>query len=189
MSHRLLLPLCAALLSGMAFAQDVRLYRQSEAVDPQEVARILDTRPAAGIKMRSLRVLDDKPSAQVMKAEQARSGPEALALPVQFAFGSASIASSARAQLDALAEGIRLLPEGQKVVIEGHTDATGSEHYNDVLSARRAESVRQYLVTAHRIEPDRLKALGRGEHATLPGRDPSAAVNRRVQFRGEQAGE
>jgi hypothetical protein len=57
-------PLVLALLVGSAVAQDVRLYRADEAVDPQDVARILDTsrHPAPAGKMRSLRLLDDAAS-------------------------------------------------------------------------------------------------------------------------------
>jgi OmpA-OmpF porin, OOP family len=103
---------------------------------------------------------------------------------VQFAFDSADLLPNARPQLDALAEGIRLLPPTASVRIEGHTDAAGSDAYNDHLSRRRAESVKRYLV-AHGIDPSRLRAVGLGEQATLPGRDPQAPENRRVQFRGE----
>jgi outer membrane protein OmpA-like peptidoglycan-associated protein len=109
----------------------------------------------------------------------------ALALPVQFAFDSAQILPAARSQLDALAEGIRMLPAIQAVVIEGHTDAIGAEAYNDQLSQRRAQAVKRYLVASHGIDAARLRAVGMGEHAPLQGRDPAASENRRVQFRGE----
>jgi outer membrane protein OmpA-like peptidoglycan-associated protein len=104
---------------------------------------------------------------------------------VQFAFDSAEIAPAAKGQLDAIAAGIRMLPTTQKVVIEGHTDALGTEHYNEGLSQRRAQSVRQYLVAVHGIDAARLQAVGLGESAPLPGRSPNAAENRRVQFHGE----
>ena len=106
-------------------------------------------------------------------------------LPVQFAFDSAEILPSARSQLDALAEGIRMLPAVQAVVIEGHTDAIGSDAYNETLSLRRAYAVKSYLVASHRIDPTRLHAVGLGKFQPLPGRDPQAPENRRVQFRGE----
>jgi outer membrane protein OmpA-like peptidoglycan-associated protein len=109
----------------------------------------------------------------------------ALSLPVQFNFDSAEILPSARPQLDALAEGIRRLAEDKRVVIEGHTDAAGSDTYNEQLSLRRAQSVKRYLVAVHHIDPMRLQALGLGEYSPLPGLDPLAAKNRRVQFRGQ----
>jgi outer membrane protein OmpA-like peptidoglycan-associated protein len=189
-----LLPIAALMLSAVAslvaHAGEVKVFRNSDSVDPTEVARILDR--SAPIKMRSLRLLDDAPAgaaaatsaaAAVAASEAAR--PSALSLPVQFAFDSAEILPQAKAQLDAIAAGIRMLPATQKVVIEGHTDAIGTEEYNELLSQRRALSVRRYLVAMHGIEAARLQAVGLGEHNPLPGRDPLASENRRVQFRGE----
>lgn len=185
--HTHLACLLLALAAGSALAQDVRLYGAGEAVDPRDVARILDqSRP---MKMRSIRLLDDTPAAQAAQAgptsDPARIRSVALALPVQFQFDSAEIQPSARPQLDALAEGIRMLPAIQAVVIEGHTDSVGGEAYNDQLSQRRALAVKRYLVASHGIDASRLRAVGMGEHAPLQGRDPNASENRRVQFRGE----
>lgn len=189
-----LLPVAALMLSAaaslVAHAGEVKVFRNAETVDPTEVARILDR--SAPIKMRSLRLLDDSPAgavaatsaaAAVVASEAGRTS--ALSLPVPFAFDSADILPSARPQLDAIAAGIRMLPANQKVVIEGHTDAVGSEQYNEELSQRRAQSVRRYLVAAHGIEGSRLQAVGLGEHNPLPGRNPLAGENRRVQFRGQ----
>ena len=155
MKPRLLTTICTlALAIGTAFAaDDVKLYRQGETVNPDDVAAILSTQPAARIKFRSLRLLDDGvPEAKVASAQAAAAAgkPKSLALPVQFAFDSHDILPAARAQLDALAEGIRLLPDDALVAIEGHTDALGSEEYNARLSMRRALSVKRYLASAKR---------------------------------------
>jgi|APDOM4702015023_1054809.scaffolds.fasta_scaffold37453_3 outer membrane protein OmpA-like peptidoglycan-associated protein len=182
--------LLAALVSG-AWAGDVKVFGTGDRVDPAEVARILDR--SAPIKMRSIKLLDDGAAsngvagaaavAAVAAAELSKAS--ALSLPVQFAFDSADILPAARPQLEAIAKGIRMLPAAQSVVIEGHTDAIGSDSYNEQLSQRRALAVRRYLVATHGIDASRLRAVGLGDHATLPGLDPNAAENRRVQFRGE----
>jgi outer membrane protein OmpA-like peptidoglycan-associated protein len=112
------------------------------------------------------------------------AAPTALALGVQFGFDSAEILPSARAQLDALAEGIKLLGPDQRVLIEGHTDATGSDDYNLSLSQRRAASVKQYLISVHGIDGARLEAVGLGKTRPLYVADPFAPENRRVQFQG-----
>lgn len=171
--------LLLALCTLATWAQEVRQYRAGDAVDPQDVADILA--PAPAVKMRSLRLLDGAAA----PTEPARSRPKALSLPLKFSFDSAQILDSARPQLDALAQGIRLLPEKQAVVIEGHTDAAGGERYNEDLSQRRARAVQQYLVSVHGIDAQRLRVEAKGEHAPLPGLDPYAPGNRRVQFRGE----
>ena len=113
-----------------------------------------------------------------------KADASALSLPVRFAFDSADILPAARAQLDALAEGIKLLAPGSIVTIEGHTDAVGSEAYNLELSRVRARAVRDYLVQHHGIDAARLKTVGYGKSRPIEGTDPHAAINRRVQFRG-----
>ena len=199
MPHRpqILATLVLALAGAAAMAADVRVYGAHEAVDPREVAQILEQRPATPMKMRSIRLLDEPPAQAAYKEgggaatgtaavdDGDRVRAAALSLPVQFAFDSADILPSARAQLDALAQGIRMLPALKTVVIEGHTDAVGSEAYNDQLSQRRAYAVKRYLVAEHRVDPSRLRAIGLGKHEPLAGKDPLAAENRRVQFRGE----
>ena len=184
------LMMVSAAASLVAHAGEVKVFRNSETVDPSEVAQILDR--TSTIKMRSLRLLDDSPagavaatSAAAAMAASEAARPSALSLPVPFAFDSAEILPTAKAQLDAIAAGIRMLPANQNVVIEGHTDAAGTEQYNESLSRRRALSVRRYLVATHGIDASRLQAVGLGEHNPLPGTDPLAGENRRVQFRGE----
>jgi outer membrane protein OmpA-like peptidoglycan-associated protein len=196
--YPLLASLLLAFVAATASAQDVRQYRVGDAVDPREVAAILGRLPVAApaMKMRSIRLLDDGQPAQQLDAsslpdnaatEVVGPAPRAasLSLPVQFAFNSADILPAARQQLDALAEGIRLLPESKTVLVQGHTDAVGSDQYNEQLSQRRAQAVKRYLVVAQGFDPSRLRAVGMGEYQPLPGSDPFAAENRRVQFRGE----
>lgn len=208
MSHRrlILAALVLALFAGPSLAQDVRLYGAAETVNPGDVARILGASEAQPvIKMRSLHLLDGAPAGKPAAAERVAladdtaatrvaytaggtsmaKGPSALALPVQFGFDSAEILPTARRQLDALAEGIRMLPATKSVIIEGHTDAAGSAPYNEQLSQRRANSVKQYLVATHGISAARLRAIGLGQRGLLADLDPYAAENRRVQFRGE----
>lgn len=169
-----------------ANAQTTLHYKEGQRVDPRDVVRILDASPSA-MKTRSIRLLDqpsEPDSALPSTARATVATASALSLPVRFAFNSAQIVPSARPQLDALAEGIKLLPPGQPVVIEGHTDASGPDEYNRALSVRRAFVVKQYLVRVHGIEAARLRDTGFGKERPIGGIDPHAAENRRVQFRG-----
>lgn len=78
-----------------------------------------------------------------------------------FAFDSAVLASS-QPKLDEIATALKATPSVSNVVISGFTDRLGSDKYNQKLSERRANAVRDYLVSAG-ITADRLNAVGQGE--------------------------
>ncbi|MGX9415921.1 OmpA family protein [Vibrio sp. RC27] len=69
------------------------------------------------------------------------------------------------------------------LVIEGHTDSTGSDQTNQVLSEQRAESVRAYLVSQG-VTAGRAISRGYGERVALCSNDTAAgrACNRRVEI-------
>jgi OmpA-OmpF porin, OOP family len=68
-----------------------------------------------------------------------------------------------------------------KFLIVGHTDATGKREYNLTLSQRRADSIRDVLVTTFKISSKRLQAVGLGEEQLLDAAHPTAAINHAVQ--------
>ncbi|MGY3687308.1 OmpA family protein [Vibrio coralliilyticus] len=70
------------------------------------------------------------------------------------------------------------------LVIEGHTDSTGSDTTNQVLSERRAESVRSYLISQG-VASGRAIARGNGERFPLCTNNTSEgrACNRRVEIK------
>jgi OmpA-OmpF porin, OOP family len=72
-----------------------------------------------------------------------------------------------------------LLP--YKFLIVGHTAATGRRDYNLTLSQRRADAIRDILVTTFKISPKRLQAIGLGEEQLLDAAHPTAATNQRIQ--------
>jgi outer membrane protein OmpA-like peptidoglycan-associated protein len=72
-----------------------------------------------------------------------------------------------------------LLP--YKFLIVGHTAATGKREYNLTLSQRRADAVRDVLVTTFKISPKRLQAIGLGEEQLLDAAHPTATANQRIQ--------
>jgi OOP family OmpA-OmpF porin len=82
--------------------------------------------------------------------------------------------------LDVAAEQLLARP-GVKVVVEGHTDSTGSDAYNQGLSQRRADSVLNYLVRKG-VPAGRLTARGFGESNPVASNDTAEgrALNRRV---------
>ena len=117
--------------------------------------------------------------------------PEAPVVDVQkvtysadafFDFNKAVLKPEGRAKLDDLADKIQTL-NLETVVAVGHTDSIGSERYNQRLSVRRAEAVKNYLVSKG-VPADRIYTEGRGEtqpvatNKTAEGR----AQNRRVEI-------
>ncbi len=71
--------------------------------------------------------------------------------------------------------------KGATFLIAGHTDAKGSDSYNQALSERRAEAVKGFLVDQFKLPPDHLLAIGHGKEQPKDKADPFAAANRRVQ--------
>ena len=69
------------------------------------------------------------------------------------------------------------------VVIEGHTDNRGSDAYNQALSERRANAVRDELVNEHDIASDRVSTVGYGESRPIDSNntDTGRANNRRIE--------
>ena len=113
--------------------------------------------------------------------------PAVVNLWVNFAFDSADLTTDARITLDELAKALRgPRLEGKAFILAGHTDAVGTAEYNQSLSERRANAVRDYLVSAGQVPPDRLKAEGWGFSRPMNADDPKAAENRRVEVKAAQ---
>ena len=102
---------------------------------------------------------------------------------VNFDFNRADIRPDSRPILDQAVDVLRE-NEDVHVVVEGHTDAIGTDEYNRALSVRRAEAVFRYLVNRG-IPPERLRVEGFGESRPVASNDDEAgrAQNRRVELR------
>jgi OmpA-OmpF porin, OOP family len=78
-----------------------------------------------------------------------------------FTFDSAEVSAAGRAELDKLAADLRGV-EYDTIIVIGHTDRMGSAAYNQGLSVRRANAVRDYLVNSARIPAARINTRGVG---------------------------
>jgi len=99
-----------------------------------------------------------------------------------FKTGSDELSEEAKTTLAKAAEILRKYPQ-EKIVIEGHTDASGTETYNEQLSLRRAEAVRSLLIEKYAVRADKIVASGYGPRQLADASDPYSGKNRRVQFR------
>jgi len=107
-----------------------------------------------------------------------------LRLDVFFKYASAEFTYKAKRALDAL--GYALTSKklyNKRFLIEGHTDAHGSQYKNQHLSERRAIAVKRYLARHFDVDPHRLVAIGYGEDRPYHHSDPYAGVNRRVEIK------
>ncbi len=100
---------------------------------------------------------------------------------ILFAFDSAELRPAARENLQNLGQSLEEYPNTD-VVIVGHTDATGSDSYNQGLSERRADTAESYLVSQG-VPASRVVAEGRGETEPVASNDDESgrSLNRRVE--------
>lgn len=100
---------------------------------------------------------------------------------VLFATGRADLKSGARRSLEKLSAFLHEYPQ-RSVQIEGFTDSVGSDDYNQGLSERRADAVRDAL-TGMGISSDRIQARGLGKSSPVADNESSTGrqQNRRVE--------
>jgi OmpA-OmpF porin, OOP family len=109
------------------------------------------------------------------------AAPPSVTLMITFEFGSAQLKPESIEQVRNL--GIALngkLKDETKLLIEGHTDRKGTRAYNEELSKRRADTVKDYLVKEMGVSADRLETAGKAFSNPANARNPYAAENRRV---------
>jgi outer membrane protein OmpA-like peptidoglycan-associated protein len=112
-----------------------------------------------------------------------------LAADVLFDFDKADLRPEAQEALGQVAGIVREHP-GHKVRVEGHTDAKGSEAYNQKLSERRAGAVRDWLVRKESLQQTAFGIVGLGEsRPAAPNTKPDGSDdpegrqrNRRVEI-------
>lgn len=106
----------------------------------------------------------------------------AIAFPINFRVNSSDILPESVPFLESIA-GLLNKDPNMRLVVEGHTDASGNRGRNLSLSRERAFSVMNYLIDNYRIDPLRLVPVGKGFSEPLGELDPENPKNRRVQFR------
>ena len=120
--------------------------------------------------------------------KRAPIAPDLLKLPqvtadVQFDEDAAVVRPESYRMLGRIADALyhpSLL--GSKFLIVGHTVSTGKRDYNLTLSQRRADVIRDIMISTFKISPKRLQAIGLGEEQMLDSLHPGAPVNAQVQL-------
>jgi outer membrane protein OmpA-like peptidoglycan-associated protein len=101
---------------------------------------------------------------------------------VLFAHDSDDLSSDSQQKLRELSDILKKYPDTY-ILVEGHTDASGSSSYNNKLSKRRAQSVSEFL-EENAIDDSRIRAEWYGEDQPKFSNDSpeNMAKNRRVEF-------
>jgi outer membrane protein OmpA-like peptidoglycan-associated protein len=103
-------------------------------------------------------------------------------LEINFDYNSADISKKSLPSVQALGKALTNPDlKGSTFVVAGHTDAVGSETYNQDLSERRADSIKRYLVDKYSIPGPDLVTVGYGKTKLKDPNSPTSEVNRRVQ--------
>ncbi len=101
---------------------------------------------------------------------------------ILFEVSSSELQFEAKKNVEKLSEILLKYPD-TNILIEGHTDATGSYDFNMDLSEKRAESVANYSVT-HGVEIQRINVVGHGPDIPVATNETNAGrqLNRRVEI-------
>ena len=103
-------------------------------------------------------------------------------LEITFDYNSAEISAKSLSSVQALGKALSSSDlKGSTFIVAGHTDAAGSEGYNQDLSERRADSIKRYLTDKYGIAGADLVTVGYGESKLKDPGQPLAEANRRVQ--------
>jgi outer membrane protein OmpA-like peptidoglycan-associated protein len=146
-------------------------------VDPSVKAR--EASFLATVRNRKTRSLSLGEREQI--AEIADAKPK-IDLEIQFDYNSADISKASMAAVQELGKALSNPSlKGSTFVVAGHTDAVGSEPFNQDLSERRADTIKHYLVDKYGLAGSDLVTVGYGKTKLKNPDNPTDAVNRRVQ--------
>lgn len=103
-------------------------------------------------------------------------------LDVKFDFDKSRVREESYSDIKNLADFMQQYPQ-TTTVVEGHTDSVGTDQYNQRLSERRAEAVRNVLVNEYGVQGNRVNSVGYGE--SRPVADNSTEEGRQINRRVE----
>jgi len=143
---------------GLNFGGGARQVAAVEPIPEPAPAPIVDTEP--------------EPAPEVVRVE----------LDVKFDFDKSRVREESYGDIKNLADFMQQYPQ-TSTTVEGHTDSVGTDQYNQRLSERRAEAVRDVLVNQYGVEGGRVNSVGYGESRPVADNatDAGRQINRRVE--------
>lgn len=188
-ARRIAMVLASLVMVGPAFAQEPAVHFDNDLTEAEMIDRLAGTGASAPLrekqqppKFRRIIVSPNQSATSQEESPAAVPSRPALQLKVNFAFNSAEMTGDAREVLTKVAAALNSKALiGDRFVVAGHTDAVGSDTYNQRLSEHRSKAVRAFLNRAG-VASDRLSAIGYGRSRLADPAHPTAAVNRRVEI-------
>ena len=182
-----------SMTAGLALAGDVSSDQIVHALQPRPVTRGLSAGPQADptakareisfvqtLRNRKTRSLSLGEREQI--AEIASTKPK-IDLDIQFDYNSANITATSMPSVQALGKALTDVNlKGSTFVVAGHTDAIGSDAYNQDLSERRADTIKRYLIEKFGIAGTDLVTVGYGKSRPKDPNAPMDPTNRRVEI-------
>ncbi len=183
-----------SMTAGLAFAGDNNVSADQivTALQPKPLTRSLSVGPQAdpAVKAREIGFVDSLRNRKTRSlslgereeiAEIASTKPK-IDLEIQFDYNSADISTASMPSVQALGKALANPSlKGSTFVVAGHTDAIGSEAYNQDLSERRADTIKRYLTDKYGINGTDLVTVGYGKSKPRDPNAPMDPINRRVQ--------
>jgi outer membrane protein OmpA-like peptidoglycan-associated protein len=183
-----------SMTAGLALAGDnnVSADQIRNALQPKPLTRGLSIGPQAdpAVKAKEIHFVDTLRNRKTRSlsldereeiSEIASTKPN-IDLDIQFDYNSAEISTTSMPSVQALGKALSDANlRGSTFVVAGHTDAIGSEAYNQDLSERRADSIKRYLTEKYGINGTDLVTVGYGKTKPKDPNAPLDPINRRVQ--------
>jgi outer membrane protein OmpA-like peptidoglycan-associated protein len=183
-----------SMTAGLALAADntVSADQIVRALQPRPITRGLSTGPKIDpmvkakeasfvqtLRNRRTRSLSTDERQEI--AEIASNKPK-IDLDIQFDLNSANITATSMPSVQALGKALTDANlKGSTFVVAGHTDALGSDAYNQDLSERRADTIKRYLSEKFGIAGTDLVTVGYGKSRPKDPNAPLDPTNRRVE--------
>lgn len=163
------------------------------ALKPQPVTRSLSAgaqaNPAASAKETSFldtvrnRQTRSLSSGERQEIAEIAADKAKINLQIHFDYNSAEIAKDSVQAVQELGKALSdTSMTGSTFVLAGHTDAIGSDAYNQDLSERRADTIKKYLVEQYGLNGAHLVTVGYGKTRPMDPSAPMDPANRRVQI-------
>ncbi len=171
----------ARIAAAAAIAEENTILNMRVVELEEQLSLTTERAKASELRLQQVRELENLFRANEARIVQENDQVIIRLIGLNFATGAAVIESQFFALLRKLDQVPNIFPGGS-LIVEGHTDAQGSDTMNLALSERRANSVRDYLLAATSLKSSAISAVGYGESRPIANNESAdgRAQNRRT---------